>query len=799
MRTQDLDLVAELPKGLLKWYDFQKGGNALFVTGGAEEFASLADMLKECSLHVECISLAELENEDLDNGQQSNCTLSNDESRTAGVRTGAYQYIVIAGVLEYSKNPGHTLQLLRGMLKQGGKLLLGTDNRLGIRYFCGDRDRFTERNFDSIENYARVSPADRDKLEGHAYAKAELIAFLEEAGFQQYRFYSVFPILERPQALYAEDYLPQEKLDIRIAPQYHNPSTIFLEEEKVYSTLVQNGLLHSMANGYLIECTTDGHPVEVNQVTVSIDRGQKDALATILYKDGNVVKKSLYAAGLEKLQRLAENMEDLKKHGISVVDGRLENDSFIMPYIGGINAADYFRELLIEDKESFLKELDRFWELILKSSEHVPYEEVNWEHFDPDWEKGKKDDPNKDKWQKIAFGTKEEQENLGIILKRGYIDLVSLNCFYADGEFVFFDQEFYKENLPANVILFRTIHFIYAENTQLEIYLPKETLLERYHLHEYYDLWMRFANAFLRDLRNEIELFGYHQQRRANIGTIHANRQRTNYSVREYENLFRNIFKGIETKQIYLFGSGQFTKMFLSQFGKDYEIAGIFDNNQEKWGKELKGLPILPPSYLESLQPETYKVIICIKNYVPVMKQLQKLGVRDYAVYDSSLEYPRKMPILTQKQDGSLKEPKKYHIGYISGVFDLFHIGHLNMFKRAKEQCDYLIVGVVTDESVVRDKKTMPYIPFEERIEIVRSCKYVDEAVEIPLEDGSSDEAYRRYQFDVQFAGSDYADSPWWQAKREEFQRMGSDIVFFPYTESTSSTKLKSLIEQKLL
>lgn len=138
-------------------------------------------------------------------------------------------------------------------------------------------------------------------------------------------------------------------------------------------------------------------------------------------------------------------------------------------------------------------------------------------------------------------------------------------------------------------------------------------------------------------------------------------------------------------------------------------------------------------------------------------------------------------------------------MGYIAGVFDLFHMGHLNLLKRAKEQCNYLIVGVVTDEGVIQKKHSNPYIPFIERIEIVRSCKYVDEAVEIPLEYYDTDEAYRRYQFDVQFSGSDYADSKGWLAKKEYLQKNGSDLVFFPYTQSVSSTRLKELISKKLL
>ncbi|MDE7267402.1 MAG: adenylyltransferase/cytidyltransferase family protein [Lachnospiraceae bacterium] len=140
---------------------------------------------------------------------------------------------------------------------------------------------------------------------------------------------------------------------------------------------------------------------------------------------------------------------------------------------------------------------------------------------------------------------------------------------------------------------------------------------------------------------------------------------------------------------------------------------------------------------------------------------------------------------------------KKYNIGYVAGVFDLFHIGHLNLLRRAKEQCNYLIVGVVTDEGVIKHKKSNPKIPYEERVAIVRACRYVDEAVEIPLDNGDTDEAYRRYRFDAQFSGSDYADDPKWQAKKDFLQMHGADLVFFPYTEGISTTQLKDMVNDE--
>ena len=155
------------------------------------------------------------------------------------------------------------------------------------------------------------------------------------------------------------------------------------------------------------------------------------------------------------------------------------------------------------------------------------------------------------------------------------------------------------------------------------------------------------------------------------------------------------------------------------------------------------------------------------------------------------------MPAGKAAPAGGLPGGRKYDVGYVAGVFDLFHIGHLNLLRRAKEQCSHLIVGVVTDEGVMRHKRSTPQIPFSERIEIVRACRYVDEAVEIPLDQGDTDEAYRRYHFDVQFSGSDYADDPRWQAKRDFLQRHGSDLVFFPYTEGVSTTQLKDKVNHR--
>ncbi len=136
---------------------------------------------------------------------------------------------------------------------------------------------------------------------------------------------------------------------------------------------------------------------------------------------------------------------------------------------------------------------------------------------------------------------------------------------------------------------------------------------------------------------------------------------------------------------------------------------------------------------------------------------------------------------------------QKKIIGYTTGVYDMFHIGHLNVIRRAKERCDYLIVGVSTDELVQKDKNKTPVIPFEERAEIVRAIKYVDQVV--PQEDKNKMGAWEQYHFDKMFVGSDWEGTPQWKKYEEEFERVGVEIVYLPHTDGISSTQLTGVIK----
>lgn len=134
-------------------------------------------------------------------------------------------------------------------------------------------------------------------------------------------------------------------------------------------------------------------------------------------------------------------------------------------------------------------------------------------------------------------------------------------------------------------------------------------------------------------------------------------------------------------------------------------------------------------------------------------------------------------------------------IGYTSGVYDMFHIGHLNVIKSSKARCDYLIVGVSTDEVVVQNKNKKPIIPYKERALIVEAIKYVDKV--IPQERYDIDgkiETVKKYGINVMFVGSDWQGTVKWNTIENELSKIGCKVIYLPHTDGISSTLLREKV-----
>jgi glycerol-3-phosphate cytidylyltransferase len=139
----------------------------------------------------------------------------------------------------------------------------------------------------------------------------------------------------------------------------------------------------------------------------------------------------------------------------------------------------------------------------------------------------------------------------------------------------------------------------------------------------------------------------------------------------------------------------------------------------------------------------------------------------------------------------------KYKVGYTTGVFDMFHIGHLNILQRAKEQCDKLIVGLCDDEYVVKVKKNQPVFPQEDRFRILEALRIVDEVHYVTIEEVNDKQlAQKIFGFDVLFSGDDWKGSDRYAKTEKEFEKIGVSIEYLPYTKGISTSSIKKSLSK---
>lgn len=138
---------------------------------------------------------------------------------------------------------------------------------------------------------------------------------------------------------------------------------------------------------------------------------------------------------------------------------------------------------------------------------------------------------------------------------------------------------------------------------------------------------------------------------------------------------------------------------------------------------------------------------------------------------------------------------KKYKVGYTTGVYDMFHIGHLNIIRRAKEECEFLIVGVTTDKLCEKRKQKLPIICQDERVAIVEAIKYVDKVVLQTNMDKL--EVVKKYNIDVVFVGSDWKGTSSWIEYEKEFKKFGCDVIYFDHTDGISSSILRERLNKR--
>lgn len=398
-----------------------------------------------------------------------------------------YDFIFMNNAVETTEEPIALLQKIRKYIKPDGLMYLGADNRLGLRYLCGEKDPYTGRVFDGIENYKSVRLNSR---KARCYSREELEYMLWKSGLSSPKFYSVFPCLEMAQLVFSDRYAAKEEPHIRYTPMYREPVSVLMREELLFAEIGRMGMLKQMANSYLIECSLDKHHTNAKRITMAYDRGREHACCTVVTNEGRVVKKAVFSEGDKHIRMLADNMEELRRHHIPVVEGEWKNNEYVASYAQGKRGNIYLQEVMSENIDRFVELVDHFRDMLMLSSEIIG-----------------------------------EDEN-GIILKKGYPDMTPLKTIYKNGGFLFFDQESSLPKVPLNAILYRIIDVIYEDDPDRERLLPKRCLWERYGMSEQIDHMRRYMDSVMAELQNRRKLQEYHEAHGRNDQLMEINRKK---------------------------------------------------------------------------------------------------------------------------------------------------------------------------------------------------------------------------------------------------------------------------------
>lgn len=467
--------LSELRTGILSWYEFRKEAEILEVGG---EFGTLTGFLLRHAAHVTVTEASSFRAESI--------TARFAEAENLDVYAGdvlsipfprKFDYIIAVGALEYACNGSREreeyseyLKRLSALLKPEGTLLLTVENRYGIRYFCGTEEPHTGFPFDGINGYPYGTA-------GCSFSREEIKDIIGHAGFDHSRFYYPMPDARLPQLVYSDGHLPEQNVQERLLSYCVNHDSLIALERDLYQDIIANGVFPFFSNSFLLECS-NGETGTVQYAAISTDRGRERGYATTIHQGGIVKKSCLYPEGRQNAEILYHNIMDLKAHGIPAVEHEYQDGVLTMPYIEGKTLSIYLREVIRSDKEEYCHIFDRLWQYILHSSEAA------------------------DPAENALLGKETGELDWGVILKKAYIELIPLNCFWVKGEFLFFDQEFMCGNYPAKYIMFRAIHYMYGFDAGAEGIVPKKDMIVRYGLEELWDLFMEEEKRFLNSVRN---------------------------------------------------------------------------------------------------------------------------------------------------------------------------------------------------------------------------------------------------------------------------------------------------------
>ena len=185
--------------------------------------------------------------------------------------------------------------------------------------------------------------------------------------------------------------------------------------------------------------------------------------------------------------------------------------------------------------------------------------------------------------------------------------------------------------------------------------------------------------------------------------------------------------------------------------------------------------------------------MIAIKDYQGIVEQLKHMGIDDfsYVIFDPQVD--ELCPVKLKKDMCD----EKYQIGYTKGIFDMFHLGHIEFLKKCKSRCHYLIVGVFTDELLKQNQLHKPFLSFEERLEMVKQCKYVDRVISVDKNYSDELVVWKELRYSCLFLDKHREENTDFIWLKRKLYSLGVEIESISYTESEAYMKLKELVDNE--
>ena len=463
-----------------------------------------------------------------------------------------------------------------GWLREQGVLLWSADNRLGLRFLCGD---------------------DRLDSAGACFTRQEWLDIFRYVGMEAPRFYYLMPGWHFPRNIYTEEHLPGERSLSRMEFRYVRPGSLIREETSLLRDSIHNDIFPAVANAFLMEWRqTAGAVRRAAYVDMTADKGSR-ASALVCYTDGTVCKKPLFSNG--SVLDIYVHGEQLRRRGIRIVGQRYQNRSIWMPYVDAPLLADVLAEQAAKSRTRFFSLMEQWWLDILRSSDLSV--------------------------EACAFPI-DPGADYGPILRNAYLDFAPTNCFFQKGELLYFDQEYVRADYPAKFVLYRGLLLLYGSHPEIEQQIPLQQVKDFYALDA---LWTAFDHV-------EQDIF---QQEVHSCPAFHGENQMVPRVLQRNIRLLKQIdriaeqdlFGDLGEKKLILFGAGRYCEAYLQAYGAGHCPSYIVDNNPAKWGQSKDGIAICSPQVLLE-EKESFRVIICSQQVETMKQQLERMGIKEYRV-----------------------------------------------------------------------------------------------------------------------------------------------------------------------